>query len=150
MARPTIITKREKKFILGCVKQGMGKLETLKAFQVEFQIPISVHTIIKIVYDEGLHFYPKKILNLDSVFVMPNITIVVKKLIKENQHSGYHDILIRDKLIEDFGKNIPLDQIRYFCAVKNLQIKTIISSRPKSSNYLDVDYDEVSDYNGIE
>lgn len=140
--QPRFCTKEVKNFIYRAVKRGMGKTECLRACQVEFEIPISRHTLNKIVYDKGLKFVTEKKTDLHPIFSLPDFISLIKKVVKDNPDSKYQDILIRDEIIEKHGKNIPLDQIRYFCIIKNLNLISLTHKQSsKKRPALDMDYE---------
>jgi len=121
--RALIYNHEVKQFIIKCVKEGLTKQECKEKCELEFERHFNKHSIGQVANKMGLSFeiYPKSEINKyfeDN----PKIEDIIRKVVKRNPESKYHEILIRDKLIEKGYKNIKTLDIRIFCESKKIKI----------------------------
>lgn len=115
-----------KLFIRKCVEKRMSSQECKDACERKFERPFNRNTISQVASKMGIAFITSRGERLDDFLKKyPKIENKIRRLIKKYPNSQWHDILIRDMIIEKYEKGVKTTEVRLFCLVKKIEINVI-------------------------
>lgn len=115
-----------KLFIRKCVEKRMSSQECKDACERKFERPFNRNTISQVASKMGIAFITSRGERLDDFLKKyPKIENKIRRLIKKYPNSRWHDILIRDMIIEKYEKGVKTTEVRLFCLVKKIEINVI-------------------------
>src|SRR6185503_148054 len=128
MGRPKHYTPEVINFIRACVKEGMNTRQTLTAIQNQFQIPFSRYAMMQTANKHKILFRAENYLQDNILDEFLKQKKVEKFLLKESKKIKPFSempplILLRDRLIEEFGRSAKTTQIRLFCHLNNINLQ---------------------------
>ena len=119
-------TPTVKIFIRRCVGGGMSSQECKDACEKKFERPFNRNTISQVANRMGITFRTSRGERLANFFKeYPRVEKRIRRLVKKNPYSRWHDILIRDMIIEKYKKGVKTTEVRLFCLVKKIKINVI-------------------------
>ena len=123
VGRSPIYNYEVKQFIKKCIEEGLTKQECKEACEKEFERHFNIQSMGQATNKMGMIFRNPFQIGINKFFEeRVEIEEMIRKLVKKNFKSTYHNILIRDMIIEKYEKNIKSIDICNFCEIKKIKI----------------------------